>query len=295
MPTVKKSRITKKAAPDCAAPNITRLGVIAGGGQLPARLLEACDKQGIEVFVIGFDGHTDIDLYEGRTHMVTRVGAAGQIINTLHAHHIRDLVMIGALKRPSLSELRPDTRTAKFFARIGLKALGDDGLLTAVKNELQREGFKIHGVHQFATELLAGEGTLGKCNPDKADKADIKRGIEVLKATSALDIGQGVIVQQGIVLGIEAAEGTDELIRRCDDYQRKGKGGVLVKLCKDEQDQSFDLPTIGPDTILLAEAVGLSGIAIHAGHSLLLESQRVADMADKAKLFVIGINPEDYL
>ena len=296
MPALKKSSIKNRAESSSSVkPAIERLGVIAGGGQLPARLLESCDKMGIEVFVIGFEGHTDPAIFKDRTHMVTRVGAAGQIINTLHADHIKDLVLIGALKRPTLSELRPDRRTASFFARIGLKALGDDGLLKAVRAELEREGFKIHAVQKFAHELLAGEGTLGKQNPSKTDLADIKRGIEVLKAMGPLDVGQSIIVQQGIVLGIEAVEGTDELIRRCDSYKRKGKGPVLVKLCKDGQDESLDLPTIGPHTIRVAAATGLSGIAIHAGRSLLLESQNVAGLADDEKMFVMGINPEDYL
>lgn len=295
MPAIKKSSIKKRVSALPVSPPVDRLGVIAGGGQLPARLLESCDKMGIDVFVIGFEGHTDPAVFRGRTHMVTRVGAAGQIINTLHAHNIKDLVLIGALKRPTLSELRPDRRTASFFARIGLKALGDDGLLKAVRDELEREGFKIHGVQQFAKELLAGEGTLGKQNPSKADLADIKRGVEILKAMAPLDVGQSIIVQQGIVLGIEAVEGTDELIRRYDHYKRKGKGGVLVKLCKDGQDESLDLPTIGPQTLRLAAATGLSGIVVHAGRSLLLESQKVADMADDEKMFVIGINPDEYL
>jgi DUF1009 family protein len=296
MPARKKSSIKQNSKKEVSqkTPAIKHLGVIAGGGQLPARLLEACDKQNIEVFVIGFDGHTSPEVLKGRTHMLTRVGAASQIINTLKAHEIKNLVMVGALKRPTLSELRPDTRTAKFFARVGLKALGDDGLLKAVKSELENEGFKIHGAHQFAKELLAGEGTLGKANPNRADIADIKRGVEILTHTSTLDIGQAVIIQQGIVLGIEAIEGTDALIERCASYQRKGKGGVLVKLCKEGQDENLDLPTIGPHTIKMAKEAGLSGIAIHAGKSLLLESQTVATKADQAKMFVIGINPKDY-
>lgn len=292
MPSGKKSIIAPESG--TAEQGIKKLGIIAGGGQLPKRLLEACEKQGIEVFIVGFNGHTDPAILESHRHMLTRMGAAGQIINTLKAHGIHDLVMIGSINRPTLSDLRPDAKTATFFAKLGFKALGDDGLLKAVKAELEKDGFTLHGVHEFVAELLAGQGLFGKRKPAKTDKLDISHGVKILKATGKLDIGQGIIVQQGIVLGLEAVEGTDELIRRCGPYHRKGKGGVLVKLSKEGQDETFDLPTIGPDTIRNAAAAGLTGIAIEAGKALVAGLEETIALADKEHLFIIGINPAEF-
>ena len=95
---------------------VQKLGVIAGGGTLPAQLLHACEEQGIEPFIIAFEGQTDQALLKGRCYLMTRIGAAGHIINTLKSHGVRDLVFIGSIRRPSLKEMRPDFRTLKFFS-----------------------------------------------------------------------------------------------------------------------------------------------------------------------------------
>lgn len=270
-------------------PKIKKLGIIAGGGRLPEKMLNACDSKGIEPFIIAFKGHTNITLLEDRAYLLTRLGAAGQIIKTLKTHEIRDLVLVGSIRRPSITELVPDLRAAAFFAKLGFQALGDDGLLGALRKELEGEGFKIHGAHKFAEDLLMPQGVLGKYHPDKQNMLDIKRGMHIAQELGALDIGQGVIVQEGIVLGVEAIEGTDSLIKRCAEYKRKGKGGVLVKRCKPQQDRDLDLPTIGPETVLNAFKTGLSGIAIEAGASILLDSEEVIELANQNKIFVIGI------
>jgi|JI10StandDraft_1071094.scaffolds.fasta_scaffold244696_2 DUF1009 family protein len=276
-----------------SALGIKRLGVIAGAGGLPARLLAACDHAGIDVFVVGFEGQTDKSIYEGRQYMNTRIGAAGTIMNTLKTHDMRDLVMIGAIRRPTLMDLKPDLRTARFFAKVSLRALGDDGLLKAMRKELEAEGFRVHGVQAFAHDLLAAEGTVGRFKPARHDWPDVKRGIDVLRALGTVDVGQSIVIQDGVVLGIEAAEGTDELIRRCAAYKRKGgNSGILVKLAKPGQDESLDLPTIGPDTVRLCAETGLVGIVVEAGRSLIVDPEDVASLANRHRMFVIAINAD---
>ena len=271
---------------------IKTLGVIAGGGDVPARLVESCDEAGIDVFIVAFEGQTDPALVKGRHYMMTRLGAAGKIIDTLRTHNIKDLVLIGSIRRPGLSELMPDMRTAQFFTRIGLRAVGDDNLLKAVRDELEKEGFAIHGVQEFVANLLAKEGPVGRYEPKKADWPDIERGLEAALEIGRLDIGQSVIIQDGIILGVEAAEGTDELIRRCAPSQRKGRGAILVKACKPQQDHDFDLPTIGPETVRLCAESGFAGIVIQAGCGILLSPREVAGLADKNKMFVFALDPE---
>ncbi len=270
------------------------LGIIAGGGALPEKLVHACDKKGIVPFIVAFENQTDPGIVQGHNYMWTRLGAAGQVISTLKAHDIHDLVLIGSIRRPSLAEILPDLKTAEFFAKVGLKALGDNDFLGIMRKELEKEGFKIHGIHKFAEDLLAGEGVIGKYKPKKGDRADIERGIEISQKIGVLDVGQSVVVQEGIVLGVEAAEGTDQLIRRCTHLKRKGRGGVLVKTCKPQQDRDFDLPAIGPDTVRNAAEAGLAGIAVHAGFTLLIDPQGVAEIADQNKMFVVGVDPSKF-
>lgn len=267
-----------------------RLGIIAGGGDLPGRLLTACERKGIRPFVIGFEGHTDPATVDGREHIWIRLGASGQAIGALKSHGIRDIVLIGSVRRPSVSEILPDLKTIGLVAKIGFKAFGDNDLLASIRRVLEGEGFNIRGVHEFADDLLAKEGVLGKYKPKDDDWVDIERGREVLRALGLLDVGQSVIAQERMILGVEAAEGTDELIRRCAPLKRKGRGGVLVKLSKPQQDTDLDLPTIGPRTAELAAECGLAGIAIEAGRSLILDPERVAEIADKHRMFVVGLD-----
>lgn len=274
---------------------ITRLGVIAGGGNLPARLVTTCERKNIEIFIVAFEGQTDPALLEGRPHIVTRLGAAGRIIATLKNHNINDVVMIGSIRRPSFAELRPDMRALQIVFRNGLLArgLGDDGLLRVLRREFERDGMRFHGVQKFADDILASPGVWGRHKPNKTDQEQIERGIEVVRALGALDVGQGAIIQEGIVLGVEGVEGTDELIRRCATYKRRGRGAVLVKLCKPQQDRALDLPTIGPDTVRICAAAGMVGIAVEAGRSLVVDPQEMISLADKMGLFVVGLETAD--
>lgn len=269
--------------------SIERLAVIAGGGAMPAALLEACDQKNIQTFVVAFEDQADPNLVEGREHMWSNPGAAGAIIKALKKQGIKDLVLIGSVRRPSLSELKPDLKTAEFLARVGMSAMGDNGFLTSIRTFLKKEGFEMHGMHKFAQDLLAPEGVLTKAKPSKADQIDIQKGFEVSQEIGRLDIGQAVVVQEGLVLAVEAIEGTDELLLRSKDLKRKGAGGVLVKTCKPQQDRDLDLPTIGPETIKNAAACGLSGVAVHAGQSLILNREEVIELANQNKIFVVGI------
>ena len=201
-----------------------------------------------------------------------------------------DLVLAGGVRRPSLAMLRPDWRAAKLFARIGYKALGDDGLLSAIVAEFEREGFRVIGADQLLASGLAPEGPLGSLRPDSQALADIEHGQRIARALGILDIGQAVVVQQGLVLGVEANEGTDALQRRCAELRREGPGGVLVKIEKPGQERRTDRPTIGPQTVTFAAEAGLRGIAVEAGATIIVDRDEVVDRADRAGLFVFGIH-----
>lgn len=292
MPATEESRVN---APAAAAPHdVTKLGIVAGGGRLPLRLIIACEQRGIEIFIVAFEGQTDPAILKGRPHIVTRLGAAGRIMRTLKDHGVRDIVMIGGMRRPSFAELRPDMKALGIVLRNGLKrGVGDDGLLKVLRREFEREGFRFHGVQRFVTDLLAEPGAMGRHKPDKNDMNAIRHGAAVARAIGRLDVGQAVIVQESLVLGVEGAEGTDELIRRCAAYRRKGRGSILVKLCKPQQDTALDLPTIGPDTVNLCAHAGMAGIAIEAGRSLVLDIEDTVAIADRLGLFIVALTPEE--
>lgn len=271
----------------------SRLGIIAGGGELPARLVRACRESGRPFFVVGIEGHAvPAAIGPDAPQIWIRMGEAGRGIAALHEAGCRDLVMAGPVRRPTLADLRPDWRTARFFARIGFRALGDDGLLRAVIAELEHDGFRIVGVDTILTDLTPEAGILGRHEPDDQARADIAHALVVCRSLGALDVGQAVVVQQGIVLGVEAVEGTDALLARCGTLRRSGPGGVLVKLCKPQQEMRVDLPTVGPVTVENAASAGLRGIAMQAGRSILVDRAKTLARADALGLFIVGVRVE---
>jgi UDP-2,3-diacylglucosamine hydrolase len=268
-----------------------KLGIFAGGGELPLRIIEACRAAERGVFVLAFEGAADPAVASGVPHAWVRLGAAGEALRLLREQRVEEIVFAGSVKRPSLLSLRPDWRAAKFFARVGYRALGDDGLLKAVIREFESEGFRVVGAEVILGSALAPVGPLGRHGPDAQAEDDIAVGFRIVRALGALDIGQAAVVQQGLVLGVEAIEGTDALIARCAGLRREGPGGVLVKAPKPGQERRADLPTIGRRTVEGAAAAGLRGIAVEAGATLIIDRTAIAAAADHAGLFVVGIAP----
>ncbi|MGE5546406.1 MAG: LpxI family protein [Solirubrobacterales bacterium] len=266
-----------------------KLGIVAGGGEFPGLVIAACRAQGRPFHVLALEGHADPAVIGDAPADWIRLGHAGSGLEILRKQGVTELVMIGPVRRPSLFELAPDMWTAKFFAKVGLRALGDDGLLSALAHALGEEGFQVVGVDQVLSDCLAVAGAYGRIQPDAQALADIAHGIKVARGLGALDVGQAVVVQQGLVLAVEAIEGTDRLLERCRDLKREGPGGVLVKVKKPQQDRRLDLPTIGLNTVRRAADAGLRGIAVEAGGALVLGRERIGLEADQMGLFVLGV------
>lgn len=269
-----------------------KLGIVAGGGRLPRLLINACRESGRDFFVLALKGQADPAIVKDAPHAWIRIGAAGSGFEILRSEGVAELVMAGRVRRPSLIDLRPDLRTMKFFAKLGIRGIGDDGLLRAVIRELEGEGYRVVGIGDLLPALRAEEGVMGRHRPDAQAESDIARGRAVLAALGRVDVGQAVVVQQGIVLGVEAVEGTDAMLHRCAKLKRDGPGGVLVKFSKHGQETRVDMPTIGPDTVSSAARAGLRGIAIEAGATIVVDRDELAAAADHAGLFIVGVTAD---
>jgi len=280
-------------SPMGAAETPPALGILAGGGPLPGRVAAAAEAAGRAVFLVGLEGFAEPAVLAPFRHSFVRLAAAGRILLLLRENGCRDLVLVGPVKRPSIFDLRPDVEGTKILARIGRAAFaGDDGLLAAVVRVLAEEGFRVVGAHEILTEAVGPHGVLGRVAPDAQALADIARGAQVVRALGTADVGQACVVQQGIVLAVEAIEGTDAMLARAGGLARPGPGGALVKLVKPGQDRRADLPTIGPGTVRAAAAAGLRGIAFEAGGTILTDRTALVQAADAAGLFLIGIDPD---
>lgn len=277
--------------PDSVTPELPKLGVIAGGGDLPEQIVESCLGSGRDVFIAAIEGEANLLAYEALPHIAFHLGAVGKALDAFREAGVQEVVLAGRVKRPSFSALDLDMQGVKLLARITKsKILGDNAVLSTVMKFLEDQGFTPVGAETLLEDFLAPVGAIGALKPkDATAKADIERGLEVVRALGALDIGQAVVVQQGVVLGVEAAEGTDGLLARVGSLRLEGEAGVLIKCKKPGQEKRVDLPTIGVTTIENAHKAGLRGIAVEAGGALIINRKAVAKKADELGVFVMGV------
>ncbi|MFT8242726.1 LpxI family protein [Roseomonas sp. BN140053] len=272
------------------------LGIFAGAGSLPLRVAAAAAASGRGVRAVLLQGFAEPEPWSAHRSITLRLGALGSAIEWLRGEGVRQLVLAGHVRRPSMLSLRPDIASARYLARIGARAFaGDDGLLSAIRDVLREEGFSLIGPNAVLTDLQVQPGLLSRAAPDAATLADIARGVAVVRALGALDVGQAAVVQQGLVLGVEGVEGTDALLARCAALRRDGPGGVLVKLVKPGQDRTLDLPALGPATVQAAADSGLAGIAFEADGALLVEREKTVRLADERGVFLLAMRPADHM
>ena len=263
---------------------------------MPFAVADSLIGRGIDPVVFALKGACDPAAAQRFRHHWISVGQLGRAEKLFRAESCRDLVFIGTLVRPALSEIRLDWATLRVLGRVWAAFRGgDDHLLSGIGRILEQDGFRMLGIRDVAPDVLMPLGCLTRTAPDENSAADIARGREVLGALSPFDIGQAAIVIDGHVVGVEDIEGTDGLLARVARLRAEGRiraktaRGVLVKAPKSGQDLRFDLPTIGPRTVEGAAAAKLAGIAIVAGNTIVVEPQSVIEAADAAGLFVTGL------
>jgi DUF1009 family protein len=274
---------------------VARLGIIAGAGALPGRIVSACRDTGRDFCVLAFEGSADPADFSDIPVTWIRMSRISGALDVARREGVDELVMVGKIPRPSVFDLMRDARSAKFLAKVGTRMLGDNNILAAVVKELEEtEGFRVIAPETLLGDILAPEGALGAVVPSAEDLDDIRRGIEVAREIGRLDIGQAAVVQNGTVLGVEGVEGTDRLIGRCAEFvDRALPGGVLVKVAKPGQERRTDLPAIGAMTVVNAGRAGLRGIAVEAGGALIVDREETVRSADAAGLYVYGIRVAD--
>jgi DUF1009 family protein len=273
-----------------------RLGLIAGGGDLPLQIARHCVETGRPLFVVRLRGFADpsMDAFPGE---VVGLAEVGRCIRVLKAAGCEAVCLAGNVARPDFAALKPDLRGMAMLPRLVLEARkGDDALLRAVLDEFRKEGFAIEGAHEARSDLVLGAGPLGRHAPGPEHQADIRRALEIARRIGELDIGQGAVVCDGLVLAVEAQEGTDAMLRRVAEEvapalrgEAGRRRGVLAKAPKPIQETRVDLPTIGPATVRGAARAGLAGLVGEAGRTLVLDREGLVALADELGLFVLGV------
>jgi UDP-2,3-diacylglucosamine hydrolase len=283
------------SSPAAAAADNGPLAMVCCGGSIPFAIADIVQRQGRRVVLFACRGWADpVEVARYRHHWVA-IAQLGRFARLARQEGCRDVVFIGTLVRPSLTQLRLDWGTVRAMPSI-VRAYrgGDDHLLSGVARIFEGLGFHVVGAHEVAPEILMREGPLTSLKPTMRDETDIRRALALLEAIGPFDVGQAAVVANGHVLAIEAAEGTDHMLKRVAALRAEGRipvpsgVGVLVKAPKPQQDQRIDLPAIGPSTIEHVARAGLAGLAVVAGSAIVAEPEEVARRADAANIFVVG-------
>jgi len=271
------------------------VGVIAGGGAMPFAVAESLKARGLDPVLFGLKGVCDPAAAERFRHHWITLGQYGRARKLFRQENCKNLVFIGTLVRPSLSEIRLDWATLRIMGQVWSAFRGgDDHLLSGVGRIFEQDGFRLLGLKEVAPDLLMPEGCVTRRMPDQGAVSDIARGREVLRALGPFDIGQAVVVIDNHVVGVEGIEGTDALLKRIADLRAAGRiraasgRGALVKAPKNGQDLRFDLPTVGSRTVEGVAAAGLAGLAVIAGNTVVADPQAMIEAADAGGLFIVG-------
>jgi DUF1009 family protein len=275
------------------------LGIIVGAGDLPIAIAHAAQGEGRAVFLLGLEGVTDPNAIAPFPHGFVGLGEVGRAVKLLREADCSEITFAGKVSRVEFSKLKLDAKGVMALPRIMAAAMkGDDALLRALLAMFEREGLRVVGSADVARGLLAPLGPVGKLKPGAADEADILQGARVVQAMGALDIGQAAVVCRGLVLAVEAAEGTDAMLARVASLPETLRGtpsqrkGVMVKTVKPHQERRVDLPVVAARTVDLVAAAGLAGLAIQAGGVLLVDREKLAATADRLGVFVHGFKTE---
>ena len=268
---------------------IRKLGIIAGDGDLPIQIINECKRQKKDFIVILINGHGKEISKNYNPEYIMNLSKIGKAIKFAKTSNITDLVMAGRIKRPPLKDMLPDIWTAKFLTKYGGRIKGDNSVLTNLAKELEKEGFNILAPENFILKSLCPKGILGNHRPTVENKKDIEIGFKIAKNIGRNDIGQSLIIQNGLVLTVEAAEGTDSMIARSKTLKKGDSGAIFIKVIKPGQDERLDRPVIGINTIKYIHKSGLDGMALEANSVIILNLNEVINYADSNNLFIIGI------
>jgi DUF1009 family protein len=264
-----------------------RVGLIAGNGRFPLIFSRAARLQGLSVVAVAHRGETEPEIEHCVDDLTwIEVGQIEPIVATFRGRGVRRAVMAGGIRKAALLEhFAPDERGMRFLSKLG--TWSDDAVLRGLAAELEEEGIEVVESTLFLSALLTPEGPLTSHALSEQQWRDVRYGLAAARGIGRWDIGQTVVVKSGVVVAVEAVEGTDAALRRGGDL---GRGGaVAVKVSKPGQDLRFDVPAVGPETVRSCRAAGVDVLALEAGRTLLLDRDELVAAAESSGLAVVGV------
>lgn len=276
-----------------------QIGLLAGSGRFPIVFAEQAKTQGYSVCCLGIFGMANEELADicDTFHWIP-LARIGKAIKLFHQEKVKQIVMAGKIEKTVLFnpfrffKLLPDMRTLHMWYRYAKKDKKDDTLLLAVIKEFERDNLFFESALDYCPELLVKHGFLTKRRPSQSQWEDIKMGWDIAKQMGQLDIGQSVVINDKAVIAVEAIEGTDRAIQRAGELCKRG-GFSVVKVAKPQQDRRFDVPTVGVKTLQTMHESGGRVLAIESNQTIMIDQQKVADLADKLGIAIVSLNEEE--
>ena len=269
---------------------MNNIGIIAGGGKLPIIIGENLIRKNFNVFFFVIEEFFNTTNYKDLNVTIINLKSVKKIINSLKTKKIDSVIMAGNINRPSLTDLSFDLQTLKLAKNLLLNKTGDNSLLVSIKKYFIENGFDYFNWKKHCPELFANQENLTLLKPTLKAKKNLKKALSIFKLFGEIDVGQSMIIQNQIVLGLEAVEGTDKLIKRCKEYKKSGDKGILVKFSKYNQSNILDIPTIGQKTVKLLKDHGYEGMYLEKNSCLIIDKEKTIDLANQYKLFISTCN-----
>lgn len=268
-----------------------RIIILAGGGDLPKEVIKNFLKKKIKFFCICFENNPVSSLIYKYDHKIINFGKVISQLKFLYSNNYRKILMIGNLKRPKLSEIKPDINSIKLIPKFAKELLkgGDNNLLNFCIIRLAKLGFEVIDLRKIIPDNFMGKGNQTDKNASKLNLQDIKKGKLILDSISKFDIGQSIIIEQGNVLGIESLYGTDHLILSCKIGDMHKRNAILVKLAKVNQNLKVDLPTIGLKTLKNCKKKSITGVAYSSNSTLFLNKKAILNYCNVNEIFLYGL------
>ncbi len=268
---------------------MNKISIISGDGNLPLYIGNSLIRKNFDITYILLNKIGDKDIYKNEKYITLDKLSLKKIINLLNKNNIKKIIFAGSIKRPSINEISYDFQTIKLAKSLLLEQKGDNSLLVSIKNIFEKNGFSFFNWTKFCPELFSIEDNLSIYKPSKYAQQNLLKAKSIYNYFKKADIGQSIIVQNKLVLGLEAIEGTDNLIKRCSEYKRKGDRGILLKFSKKDQSNLIDIPLIGLQTIKNLKKFNYEGIFLEKFKCLILDKNKIVEFANQNKIFISSV------
>jgi len=272
---------------------VTKIGILSGSGSLPLLIGENLIKKGYDVCFFCIKDFVDLNSYEKFNKIIIDLTSFTQILESLNNHKINKIIFAGKITRPSIKDIKFDFKTLSLIKDYFLESKGDDQLLKLISNFFLKNGYPLFNWKEICNDLFSSDNNLSRNKPSNIALKNLKKGLDIFKNFGKADIGQSIIIQNQLILGIECIEGTDELIKRCNLYKKEGDKGILLKLSKYDQHSELDLPAIGLNTLELLKKNNYEGLFIEKNNCVIIQKDKLINFCDKNNLFLSTVNKID--